>query len=189
MHSPIIYISKEDKQIEYTEDFFKENTPSEIELTENILESDWLVPDTQRFAGWHRGSWEIKEMIDDLEFMKVTQYNSDLLKITINRYNINDWKKAVTDEIKKYSDSMEEYLEKDELVPYSLGINGLGYNCALDNSECGGTRFCSIDEEGYLEFTMSTYELLDHAHHSLMYSDEKEISFIVSTKTQGDYHF
>ena len=84
---------------------------------------------------------------------------------------------------------MEEYLKKDELVPFSLGIKGLDYNCALDNSECGGTRFCSIDEEGYLEFTMSTYELLDHAHHSLMYSDEKEISFIVSTKTQGDYHF
>lgn len=189
MHSPIIYISKEDKQTEYTDDFFKENTPSEIELTENILESDWLVPDTQRFDGWHRGSWDIKEIINDLEFMKLTQYDSDLLKITINRYNINDWKKAVTDEIKKYIDSMEEYLEKDELVPFSHGIKGLDPNCPLDNSECGGIRFCSISEEGYLEFALSTYELLDYAHHSLMYSDEEEVSFIVSTKTQGDYHF
>jgi hypothetical protein len=188
MHSPIIYISKEDKQTEYTDDFFKENTPSEIELTENILESDWLVPDTQGYDGWHRGSWNIKEIINNLEFMNLTQYNTDLLKITINRYNINDWKKAITDEIKKYSDSVEEYLKKDELVPISLGIKGLDYNCALDNNEFGGIRFCSIGEEGYLEFAMSTYQLLDYAHHSLMNSDEKEVSFIVSTKTQGDYY-
>lgn len=95
MHSPIIYISKEDKQTEYIDDFFKENTPSEIELTENILESDWLVPDTQGYDGWHRGSWNIKEIINNLEFMNLTQYNNDLLKITINRYNINDWKKLL----------------------------------------------------------------------------------------------
>ncbi|WP_458048145.1 hypothetical protein, partial [Klebsiella pneumoniae] len=81
---------------------------------------------------------------------------------------------------------MEEYLENDELVPISTGIKGLDHNCALDNSECGGIRFCIISKEGYLEFVMSTYELLDYAHHSMMNSGEKEVSFIVSTKTQGD---
>ncbi|MCS4970752.1 hypothetical protein L2U01_13170 [Staphylococcus aureus] len=197
MHSPIIYLIPENNEINYNEKDVRLSVPNEYDLQDMIAESDWLVPDTSSEDLWHRGSWDIKEILEESHYGTVTPIDDDFVCYTITEKDIIKYQKELLEENEKFNSIVREYQEQKQMVPYFLSeFDQLKYR-ELHGDISGGIQFVELPSESIGNLDNGYYGSVDNSIGLLktlqlrftIDKNKNKQSYIVPLHVQGDYHY
>lgn len=189
MHSPIIYLIKDDEN--YNEQLPKDDVPyiDEEDILNAIPKSDYVTLDIFENEHWHRNNW-----LDDLndifkDHPHVTLNNDGNPTLTITDKNLTNWFKDALNIIEKYQKGIQNHLNGQSKNTLEFPFNDISDKIQFHDmieEPFGGVRFIifeKFDNKWDYPYIRSVKSLID---------DNKftpGTTYQVCTNIVGDYHY
>ncbi|PTH39461.1 hypothetical protein [Staphylococcus capitis] len=201
MHSPIVYIIKQDS--DYAKSLRgqlpKENHMDDEDLFDYIEESDWLNANTLTDAHWHRNHWNesFKDLLASNKYHNLDETKNGDLILSFDQSHIKNWYKRILELNEERNCNINKYLDnkiekKASFFPYNNFEHYLEAKEITGNAY-GGTRYVlyvTSPTDATLEMydVLNLNELINYVDSELS-KESKSVEFQICKNIVGDYHY
>ena len=189
MHSPIIYLIKDDQN--YNGQLPKDEAPffDEEDFVNAISESDYVTLDISENEHWHRNNWldDLNDIFEDNPY--ITLNNDGNPTLTITDENLKNWFNDVINITEKYKKGIQNHLNGQSKNTIEFPFDNISDTITFRDmveEPYGGVRFIVFEKynnEWQYPQIESLKSLIDNNKFT------PDATYQICTNIVGDYHY